>query len=120
VSEGLDRELRSADCISSPGENETSNTLTFRTTISAAGPVMLTYEVENGTATQSGTVTRTEGVHAPRTVIDAVGSATTLAFNQVNTPLRTLVIDIPIRSENGGTFHMLTTIAGRNSWRPCT
>jgi prepilin-type N-terminal cleavage/methylation domain-containing protein len=118
VSAGLDRELRSADCISSPVENALSNTLIFRTTISAGGPVMLTYEVDYAART----VTRTEGVDQPRTVITVVGpeNVSTPAFHQINTPLRTLVIDIPIESDNGGVFHLLTTIAGRNSWRPCT
>jgi type II secretory pathway pseudopilin PulG len=116
VSSGLDRELRSADCISSPVENDFSNTLIFRTTITTGGPVMLTYQVDY----LAGTVTRTEGVGQPRTVISVVGPGLTEAFHQVNTPLRTLVIDIPIQSENGGVFHLLTTIAGRNSWRPCT
>jgi prepilin-type N-terminal cleavage/methylation domain-containing protein len=122
VSAGLDRELRSADCISTPGENLTGNTLTFRTTINTGGPVMLTYQVDYGTATQSGTVTRTEGLGDPRVVIDVVGllpSGSTGSFNQVNTPLRTLVIKIPIRSDNGGSFLLETTVAGRNSWRPC-
>ena len=83
---------------------------------------MLTYQVDYGTATQDGTVTRSEGLGAPRTVIEVVGPqpvGVTGSFNQVKTPLRTLVIDIPIRSDNGGVFHLLTTVAGRNSWRPC-
>jgi prepilin-type N-terminal cleavage/methylation domain-containing protein len=111
LSASLDRELRSAICISSPGENMSANTLTFQT-LSSAEVSELTYAITNGT------VTRTENLGQPRTVISGVGSTTT-AFRQVTTPLRTVVVDIPIRSENGGEFHLLTTVAGRNAWRPC-
>ena len=138
VSASLDRELRSADCISEPGENIYSDTLTFDTTINTKGSVTLTYKVIYGDAPVSpnGIVTRAEGLGAPRTVITEVGPAPkgtdglrkkdpitgqqTEPFKQVNTPLRTLVIDIPIQSDNGGIFNLLTTIAGRNSWRRCT
>ena len=71
----------------------------------------ITYEVIDGT------VTRTENGMS-RTVIGNVGSTTT-AFAQMMTPLRTVVVDIPIRSANGGEFHLQTTIAGRNAWGQC-
>ena len=111
LSASLDRELRSAICISSPGENLTGNTLTFQT-LASTEVAVLSYTITNGT------VTRTENLGQPQTVISGVGSTTT-AFRQVTTPLRTVVVDIPIRSENGGEFHLLTTVAGRNAWRPC-
>ena len=111
LSASLDRELRSAICILSPGENLSANTLTFQT-IASTEVAVLTYAITNGT------VTRTENLGQPQTVISGVGSTTT-AFRQVTTPLRTVVVDIPIRSENGGEFHLLTTVAGRNAWRPC-
>lgn len=111
LSATLDRELRSAICISSPGENLAGNTLTFQT-LSSSDLAVLTYAIS------SGTVTRTENLGAPRTVITGVGGTTT-AFRQVTTPLRTVVVDIPIRSDNGGEFRMQTTVAGRNAWRPC-
>jgi type II secretory pathway component PulJ len=111
VSASLDRELRSAICISSPTENESGNTLTFQTLASEEVSV-LTYSITGGT------VTRSENLNAPRTVITGVGTTTT-AFRQVTTPLRTVVVDIPIRSDNGGEFHLQTTVAGRNAWRPC-
>lgn len=111
LSASLDRELRSAVCISSPGENLYSNTLTFQT-LSSDVVAVLTYAVINGT------VTRTENLGEPRTVISEVG-ATATAFKQVTTPLRTVVVNIPIRSANGGQFQLQTTIAGRNAWRPC-
>jgi type II secretory pathway pseudopilin PulG len=139
LSAQLDRELRSADCISSPGDNMFSTTLTFRTTINRQTPVVLTYQVDYGVGTENGIVTRSEGVGQPRTVMSVVGPPPTdlttglrkkdLAgltiepFKQVSTPgpsLRTIVVDVPIRSGNGGVFHLLTTIAGRNSWRPCS
>lgn len=111
LSASLDRELRSAICISAPAENVSGNTLTFQT-LSSAEVSVLTYAVI------SGTVTRTENLDAPRTVITGVGTTTT-AFRQVTTPLRTVVVDIPIQSENGGQFQLQTTVAGRNAWRPC-
>ena len=111
LSASLDRELRSAVFISSPGENLYSNTLTFQT-LSSDVVAVLTYAVINGT------VTRTENLGEPRTVISEVG-ATATAFKQVTTPLRTVVVNIPIRSANGGQFQLQTTIAGRNAWRPC-
>ncbi len=127
LSASLDRELRSADCISSPGDNAYSATLTFRTTINRQAPVMLTYQLEYGQGTENGTVTRQEGVGTPRPVVTVVGPqpAGPIAgpFKQVSTPgpsLRTLVVNIPIRSTNGGVFQLVTTVAGRNSWRPCT
>ncbi|MGZ4673032.1 MAG: PulJ/GspJ family protein [Ilumatobacteraceae bacterium] len=127
LSASLDRELRSADCISSPGENAYSTTLTFRTTINRQAPVMLTYQVDYGVGTDNGTVTRQEGAGAPRPVVTVVGPqpAGPIAgpFNQVSTPgpsLRTVVVNIPIRSSNGGVFQLVTTVAGRNSWRACT
>ena len=111
LSAALDRELRSAVCILSPGENLSANTLTFQT-LGSEEVAVLTYTVANGI------VTRTENLGEPRTVIRGVG-ATTSAFRQVTTPLRTVVVDIPIRSDNGGEFHLQTTVAGRNAWRPC-
>lgn len=111
LSAELDRELRSAVCISSPGENLTSNTLTFQT-LAIDDVVVLSYSVAFGT------VTRTENLGEPRTIISGVGLTTT-AFRQVTTPLRTVEVNIPIKSDNGGEFNLQTTVAGRNAWRPC-
>jgi type II secretory pathway pseudopilin PulG len=107
----LDRELRSAVCISSPGENATSNTLTFQT-LAGEGFEVLTYVVGDGA------LTRATNLGQAVTLVRGVG-ATTTAFRQVTTPLRTIVVDIPIRSDNGGEFHLQTTVAGRNAWRSC-
>jgi Tfp pilus assembly protein FimT len=111
VSAQLDRELRSAICIRTPGENMSGNTLTFDV-LSATEPVQLTYVVA------AGAVTRAENLGTPRTVITGVG-LTTEAFTQLTTPLRTVVVDIPVRSGNGGQFNLQTTVAGRNAWRSC-
>ena len=111
VSATLDRELRSAVCIREPLPNQVPpcNVLNFQTVASPGDGI--TYEVVDGT------VIRTEN-GTSRTVIGNVGSTTT-AFAQMMTPLRTVVVDIPIRSANGGEFHLLTTIAGRNAWGQC-
>ena len=111
VSATLDRELRSAVCIKEPLPNQVPprNVLNFQTVASPGGGI--TYEIVGDS------VIRTEGSNS-REVIRNVG-ATTTAFDQKMTPLRTLVVDIPIRSANGGEFHMQTTIAGRNAWGQC-
>ena len=111
ISATLDRELRSAACIATPDENLTGNTLTFRTVIYGK-TVTLTYVVGGGI------VTRSEDLGAPLTLIEHVGTTTT-AFKQMATPLRTVVVDIPIESDNGGVFRLQTTVAGRNVWRSC-
>lgn len=111
VSATLDRELRSAVCISTPTEGTTGNTLTFQT-LASGEPATLTYRVE------AGAVTRTVNAEHPRVVITDVGT-TAGAFQQVMTPLRTVVVRIPIRSANGGEFNLQTTIAGRNAWHRC-
>jgi prepilin-type N-terminal cleavage/methylation domain-containing protein len=111
VSATLDRELRSAVCIKEPVPNQPAprNVLTFQTAASPGAGI--TYEIVDDT------VTRTEN-GATRTVVEHVG-ATTTAFQQLMTPLRTVVVDIPIRSDNGGEFHLQTTVAGRNAWGQC-
>lgn len=111
VSATLDRELRSAVCIKEPLPNQPPprNVLNFQTVASPGDGI--TYEIVDGT------VLRTEGANS-RQVIGNVGSTTT-AFAQLMTPLRTIVVDIPIRSANGGEFHLQTTIAGRNAWGQC-
>jgi type II secretory pathway component PulJ len=111
LSAQLDRELRSAECISSPGENDTGNTLTFRT-LANGSLATVTYRVS------SGSVTRQEGLGTEDVIITNVG-ATAAAFEQLVTPLRTVRVDIPIESANGGIFPLRTTIAGRNAWRSC-
>ncbi len=111
LSATLDRELRSAVCIREPVPSQAAprNRLNFQTVASPGEGI--TYEVVGDT------VTRTEQ-GASRTVIENVG-ATTTAFQQLMTPLRTVVVDIPIQSDNGGQFHLQTTVAGRNAWGQC-
>lgn len=111
LSATLDRELRSAVCITEPVPNQAAprNILNFQTVASPGEGI--TYEIVDDT------VIRTEG-GSSRTVVRNVG-ATTAAFEQTMTPLRTVVVDIPIRSDNGGEFHLQTTVAGRNAWGQC-
>lgn len=111
ISATLDRELRSASCIRTPGDNSTGNTLTFES-VAYGETVELTYVVGGGV------VTRRKGAEEALTVIEHVGMTTT-AFKQMATPLRTIVVNIPIESDNGGVFSLQTTIAGRNVWRSC-
>ncbi len=106
----LDRELRSATCISAPAVNASGNTLTFDM-LTASGEAEVTYSVTVGG------VSRTEG-SATEVLANDVG-ATTTAFTQVATPLRTIEVAIPLVSANGGSFVLRTTIAGRNAWRSC-
>lgn len=111
VSASLDRELRSAMCISAPAENQSGNTLTF-VTLANGTQTTLTYVVA------AGSVTRQAGFETPRVLITNVGT-TSSAFTQIVTPLRTVQVRIPIKSENGGEFALQTTVAGRNVWRNC-
>jgi prepilin-type N-terminal cleavage/methylation domain-containing protein len=111
VSAQLDRELRSAECISSPAENQAGNVLIFRT-LADGTQSTLTYRIV-GTE-----LTRRDDLGLERRLISTVGS-TTEAFRQMVTPLRTVQVNIPITSENRGTFELKTTIAGRNTWRAC-
>ena len=111
VSAQLDRELRSAECISSPAENQAGNVLIFRT-LADGTQSTLTYRIV-GTE-----LTRRDDLGLERRLISTVGS-TTEAFRQLVTPLRTVQVNIPITSENRGTFELKTTIAGRNTWRAC-
>ena len=111
ISAQLDRELRSAECISAPAENASGNSLVFRT-LANGGLATITYRVS------SGQVTRQVDLGAEQIIITNVGASTN-AFTQVVSPLRTIRVRIPIRSANGGTFSLETTIAGRNAWRTC-
>ncbi|MEP7114256.1 MAG: type II secretion system protein [Ilumatobacteraceae bacterium] len=125
LSATLDRELRSAVCINQPVPNQTPprNVLNFQTVASPGEGI--TYEVVDGPWSRDqlvvplgeSAVIRSEGL-STRIVISNVGLTST-AFGQMKTPLRTVVVDIPIRSEDGGEFHMLTTVAGRNAWGQC-
>jgi type II secretory pathway pseudopilin PulG len=111
VSASLDRELRSALCISMPAENQSGNTLTF-VTLSNGVETSLSYVVS------AGSLTRQTGLGTPLEMITNVGTTST-AFTQLVTPLRTVKVRIPIKSENGGVFTLQTTVAGRNVWRSC-
>jgi prepilin-type N-terminal cleavage/methylation domain-containing protein len=111
VSARLDRELRSAQCISTPAENASGNILVFRT-LANGTQATVTYRVS------AGSVTRQQDLDPEEVLITNVG-ATTSAFQQLVTPLRTVAVNIPIRSANGGSFVLQTTIAGRNAWRSC-
>ena len=111
VSASLDRELRSAMCISAPAENQSGNTLTF-VTLANGVETTLSYVVS------AGNLPRQTGLGTPLTMITNVGTTST-AFTQLVTPLRTVKVRIPIKSENGGVFTLQTTVAGRNVWRSC-
>lgn len=111
LSARLDRELRSAQCISTPAENASGNVLTFLTLANSTQSTV-TYTVGGGK------VTRQADLGAVEVLVTNVGSTAT-AFKQAVTPLRTIDVAIPIASKNGGTFMLQTTVAGRNVWRSC-
>lgn len=104
----LERELRSAVCISSPAENASGSELVFDRLDGAR----ITYTVTDGE------VSRREGTGTPQVLATEV-AATTSAFTQVATPLRTVEVAIPMKSDSGGSFLLKTAIAGRNAWRSC-
>jgi len=107
----IDRELRSATCISSPAENTTGNMLAFDT-VADGVPHHVTYAVDDDE------LVRREG--GKEVVVVTPIGATAGAFRLVSTPLRTVEINLPVESANGGSFVLATTIAGRNAWRTCT
>jgi type II secretory pathway component PulJ len=111
VAAQLDRELRSAQCISAPAENAKGNTLVFQTLADGVQST-LTYQVSGNE------LTRQDDLGNERLLISSVGT-TTEAFSQAVTPLRSVQVKIPITSKNGATFELQTTIAGRNAWRTC-
>jgi prepilin-type N-terminal cleavage/methylation domain-containing protein len=110
ASDRLDRDLRSALCITQPGENQSGNVLAFQT-LSNGVAAQVTYEVAGAQ------LTRRLDFQTPELVASGV-AATTTAFTQLATPLRTVVVDLPVVS-NDSILRLRTTIAGRNTWRTC-
>ncbi|MDQ3384883.1 MAG: type II secretion system GspH family protein [Actinomycetota bacterium] len=114
----ISRELRSAACITSPGENTSGTKLTFSTASNRLDPnaasSIVTYEVVGGE------LRRTQGAGAPAVVSRGiVGPAT--PFRQVTTPRRSVQIDFSVKLLEGKPpQHIRTVVAGRNAWRTCT
>ena len=114
----ISRELRSATCITSPGENTSGTVLTFSTASNGMDPndaaSKVTYEVVGGE------LLRTQGTGTPSVVSDGiVGPAA--PFRQVTTPRRSVQIDFSVRLLDGKAPQEIgTVVAGRNAWRTCT
>jgi len=112
ISARIDRELRSATCINLPAVGMPGPTLDFFTL--ADGPSHRVTYVVDGTQ-----LTRQRDGGAVEIVSTQVVAGTN-PFTQVATPLRTVNVAVTLRSDNGGTYLLTTTVAGRNAWRACT
>lgn len=113
----ISRELRSATCITSPGENTSGTTLTFTTASNGLDPnhvdSRVTYEVVGGE------LRRTQGSATSVVSRGIVGPVT--PFRQVTTPRRSVHIDFSVRLLDGDPAQQIgTVVAGRNAWRTCT
>jgi len=113
ISASLDRELRSATCIRLPTVDVPGNTLVFDTLVGGADR-RITYTVNTPR------LSRQVDLGPAETISDRLASGITTAFTQKATPLRTVQVDVTLRSANGGTYRLYTVIAGRNAWRACS
>jgi len=108
----IERELRSADCITSPAENAQGATLDFTTTANNTN-----YEVVYSLS--GGKLTRTATPGTTALIAEHVVN-TTDAFQQVATPRRTVVVTFRVQSSGSAPARSITTtVAGRNAWRTC-
>jgi len=114
ASTAIARELRSAQCITSPAENTTGTTLDFTTAATNGEPYEVVYAVAGGTLTRTvknSTLVVTEADHLV---------STSDAFRQIATPRRTVVLTFRVQVDPKRSPRVFTTtIAGRNAWRTC-
>jgi prepilin-type N-terminal cleavage/methylation domain-containing protein len=112
VSARLDRELRSAICVSLPPVNTAGGNVLEFVTLDGGAQSTVTYTVAGGE------ISRSQNLGPAFVLATMVGPSTTV-FKQIATPLRTIEVKLPVTSRNGGSFLLETTIAGRNAWRSC-
>jgi prepilin-type N-terminal cleavage/methylation domain-containing protein len=111
----INRELRSAECFSSPAGNASGSTLRFTTAAdfglgSNAAPVAYTVVGTELIRTQGGE-TRVVGTNL-------VGPAQ--PFRQITSPRRSIEIRLDVRVlPNDPVQRIETVVAGRNAWRTC-
>jgi hypothetical protein len=109
----IGRELRSAQCITSPAENTTGTTLRFTTAANNTN-----YEVIY--AVNGALLTRQVVGTSQITSISEHLVSTADAFRQISTPRRTVVLTFRVQASPKNSPRVLTTtIAGRNAWRTC-
>lgn len=113
----IDRELRSACEVTTPGIDQTGSSLTFKTKANSAQAYEVTYEVNS-----DGELTRTTTDETE--VIGEGLVVTTEEFTHTldNTGTRARVgIRLEVRYEESNDPRVIaTTIAGRNTWEACT
>ena len=111
----IDKELRSAQCISAPLAGQSGSTLTFVSLAGTGGAYTVTYSVA-----PDGHLTRTRGG-----VCQPVGEGLVVTSEEfshlTNAGQRgEIVIKLQVRFENGTSPRAVeTTIAGRNAWAAC-
>lgn len=110
----IDRELRSAECISSPASGQLGSTLTFRTRAGTGSAYDVTYAVSGGglvRTTAAGTQRVGEGV---------VVSGQEFAHTGNPGQRAQVVIALQMRFEAANAPRSVgTTITGRNAWKAC-
>jgi Tfp pilus assembly protein PilW len=111
----IDRELRSADCITAPVAGTPGSTLAFRTLADPAGPYSATYSVDG-----SGRLVRTVG-----SSVEYIGKGlvvTSQEFTRTGNPGQrdSIAMTFQVRFEDSNSPRVIaTTIAGRNAWASC-
>ena len=115
----IGRELRSAECISSPVPNgPAGSVLRFRTDAFLTATGHASYEV---TYTAAAGELRREVTGSPGPTVSATGLVgPSDAFQQLFTPRRSVRLVLRVQSAPDTPVRdVATTIAGRNAWRDC-
>lgn len=117
----IGRELRSAECISSPVPNGPAGAvLRFRTDAFLTATGHESYEV---TYTAAAGELRREVTGSPGPTVAATGLVVVVpsdAFRQIFTPRRSVRLVLRVQSAPDSPVRdVATTIAGRNAWRDC-
>lgn len=111
----VDRELRSAECISAPLSGQQGSTLAFRTRAGSGGAYDVTYSVSGGR------LLRTTGAGAERVGEGVV--VTGQEFRHTSNPGQRaqVAVTLQVRFEAGDAPRVVsTTITGRNAWEACS
>jgi len=111
----IDRELRSADCITVPAAGTSGPSLTFRTLEDPAGPYVVAYAVDG-----SGRLQRT--VDGDTKYLGEGLVMTNEEFARATNPGQrdSVQIELNVSLEDGNNPRVVSTVvAGRNAWSQC-
>lgn len=110
----IDRELRSAECITTPAAGQSGSVLTF-TTYASGALYTVTYAVSDGR------VVRTVGTDTQYVAEGVVGTSQEFRHAAANPGRRdSVTVELNVRFEEDHAPRVVTTtIAGRNAWVAC-